>query len=321
ELMVERIKILAKREEAEEEALERVRKSRWEYKERFEREHARTLFRGELEPGQLVLRDGLSFEIGEFVEREALEAEEDDDDEETSDKKANEEEEGGNEKEKKNGIESNERGNDEEVSDERESDNEEEKQKKNEEKDNERGGEERDEREYEEGMVDDWGDEGRRGHGSTCSRYDEQVDENGTQDVDDKQELDQHQQSYPGERRTTHLIRPRRRFLGIDSRVLGRPRAEHLQAVVDLSTSTSRTPWLAYNRERSGVSMGDQDQRLPSVSQLQPALAVGQAPKLILKRVADGDEDTKPTNEALALARGYIRKKPHPFLATPRGGR
>ncbi|CAG8732898.1 12034_t:CDS:1, partial [Acaulospora colombiana] len=50
------------------------------------------------------------------------------------------------------------------------------------------------------------------------------------------------------------------------------------------------TPWLAYNRERSGVSMGDQDQRPPSVSQLQPALAVGQGPKLILKRVADGEE-------------------------------
>jgi hypothetical protein len=55
ELVAERIKLLVEREEAEEKALENVRKSRWGYKERFEKEHARTLYRGELRPGQLVL--------------------------------------------------------------------------------------------------------------------------------------------------------------------------------------------------------------------------------------------------------------------------
>jgi hypothetical protein len=55
ELVEERIKLLVEREEAEEEALEKIRKSRWKNKERFEREHERTIFRGELTPGQLVL--------------------------------------------------------------------------------------------------------------------------------------------------------------------------------------------------------------------------------------------------------------------------
>lgn len=53
--VAERIRILAHRDEAEELALDRVRHSRWGYKERFEREHANTLFRGELLPGSLVL--------------------------------------------------------------------------------------------------------------------------------------------------------------------------------------------------------------------------------------------------------------------------
>ncbi|PVF91238.1 hypothetical protein CPB86DRAFT_674501, partial [Serendipita vermifera] len=55
DLVIGRIKLLAEREKAEEEALENIRKSRWKYKERFEKENERTLFRGELSPGQLVL--------------------------------------------------------------------------------------------------------------------------------------------------------------------------------------------------------------------------------------------------------------------------
>jgi hypothetical protein len=139
DLIAERIKLLADREEAEEEALEKIRKSRWKNKERFEREHKNTLFRGELKPGQLVLvrnsavekeldrkhkprwlgpyvvvrrtkggsyvlaqedgavlrtrfaafrvipyhqRDGLSFDVTDFVEEEEVEWEEEDEDEE-----------------------------------------------------------------------------------------------------------------------------------------------------------------------------------------------------------------------------------------------
>jgi hypothetical protein len=55
ELTLARLRMMEKRPEDEALILERVARSRWRNKERFEREHAHTLFRGDVAPGTLVL--------------------------------------------------------------------------------------------------------------------------------------------------------------------------------------------------------------------------------------------------------------------------
>jgi hypothetical protein len=55
ELVVERVRMLERRDEDEVKVLERIAKSRWQNKERFEKEHANTVFEGTYAPGTLVL--------------------------------------------------------------------------------------------------------------------------------------------------------------------------------------------------------------------------------------------------------------------------
>jgi hypothetical protein len=60
--MLERIRMLEQREGDEKLALERISLMRWKNKERFEKEHARTVFRGTHPPGTLVLVRNSSIE-------------------------------------------------------------------------------------------------------------------------------------------------------------------------------------------------------------------------------------------------------------------